>query len=216
MGKTVGHLKVDIDARFAMVRTQETTCGNWIADVMRTGCKCDVVLLNSGTLRADTIFPPGKFTLEDLMKLLPFSNELMVVEINGKQLLHALENSVSGWPKKEGRFCQVSGLKFEFDGSRESFSRVSSVMIGDHLTKFEPLDLEKKYSVAALDFAAKGNEGFTMLAQGKVLWDEEVCTPLGTLVNNNLRALEVLNHSSFAKLTSTTEENAAQSFLGRA
>ena len=214
MGRTIGHLKCDIDARFAMVRTQETNCGNWCADVMRAGCKCDVVLLNSGALRADTISPPGKYTLEDLMKLLPFPNELMVVELDGKQLLHCIENSVSGWPKMEGRFVQVSGLKYEFDGAKEPFARVTdgSVMIGDTISGFVPLDAARKYSVGALDFAAKGNEGFTAFLEGNVLWDEEVCTPLGTLMRNNLTALEVLNNSSFAK-RAESKIMAAKSFL---
>ena len=48
-----------------------------------------------------------------------------------------------------------------------------------HLThrlhgRYVPIDLEAKYSVGALDFAAKGNEGFTACLDGKVLMDE-VC-----------------------------------------
>ena len=51
----------------------------------------------------------GTFTLEDLSKLLPFPNELCVVELSGAQILECLENSVSQWPKKEGRFAQARG-----------------------------------------------------------------------------------------------------------
>ena len=166
MGRVIGHVKTELEARFTLVRTEETNVGNWCADTMRTGCKCDIVLLNSGTLRADCTYPAGPFTLEDLMKLLPFANELMVVELTGAQVLHCLENSVSGWPKKEGRFVQVSGVKFEFDGSKDPMGRVTegSVMTacgryqpGTEQNPYVPLDLEKKYSVGALDFAAKGN-----------------------------------------------------------
>lgn len=213
MGRSIGSIKVPLDAQFAMVRTMETNCGNFVADVMRRGCKCDVALLNSGTLRADVVYPAGQFTLEDLMKLLPFPNELMVVELSGEQILHCLENSVSGWPKKEGRFMQVSGIKFTFDGNRDSYSRVlrDSVVVEQN-SEFVPLQPDKKYSVAALDFAAKGNEGFTAFTEGKVLWDEEVCTPLGTLVRNYLTALKVLSHSSFAQVSA--QQHAAKSFLG--
>ena len=186
MGRVIGHVKTELEARFSLVRTEETNVGNWCADTMRSGCKCDIVLLNSGTLRADCTYPVGPFTLEDLMKLLPFANELMVVELTGAQVLHCLENSVSGWPKKEGRFVQVSGVKFEFDGSKDPMGRVTegSVMTacgryqpGTEQNPYVPLDLEKKYSVGALDFAAKGNEGFTAFLEGTVLMDEEVCTP---------------------------------------
>jgi hypothetical protein len=150
----------------------------------------------------------------------------MVVELNGAQVLHCLENSVSGWPKKEGRFVQVSGIKFEFDGSKPAMERVvdGTVMVatklgdpGSDTNPYVPIDPEAKYSVGALDFAAKGNEGFTAFLDGKVLMDEEVCTPLGTLMRNNLTALEALNHSSFAKKASSdrdSTQHAAKSFLG--
>jgi 5'-nucleotidase len=224
MGRTIGHVKTVLDARFTMVRTQETNVGNWCADVMRRGCKCDIVLLNAGTLRADCTYPPGSFTVEDLMKLLPFANELMVVELNGAQVLHCLENSVSSWPKKDGRFVQVSGIKFEFDGSKPAMQRIvdGTVMVatdrgdpGTDSNPYVPIDPEARYSVGALDFAAKGNEGFTAFLDGKVLMDEEVCTPLGTLMRNNLTALEALNHSSFAKISERDSTKvAAKSFLG--
>lgn len=47
-------------------------------------------------------------------------------------------------------------------------------------------------------------------------WDaQEVCTPLGTLMRNNLTALEALNHSSFAKRSDRdSTQLAARSFLG--
>ena len=48
-----------------------------------------------------------QFTVEDLVKLLPFENLLVVAALSGEQLLAALENSVSMWPKKEGRFMQA-------------------------------------------------------------------------------------------------------------
>jgi hypothetical protein len=148
----------------------------------------------------------------------------MVVELNGAQVLHCLENSVSSWPKKDGRFVQVSGIKFEFDGSKPAMERIVSgtVMVatergdpGSDSNPYVPIDLEARYSVGALDFAAKGNEGFTAFLDGKVLMDEEVCTPLGTLMRNNLTALEALNHSSFAKIGDRDSMKAAtKSFLG--
>merc|ERR1719247_3835511 len=126
-------MKREMDARFEIVRTRETNIGNWCADVIRSGCSCDIVLLTSGALRADCVYPSGKFTLEDLMRLLPFTNELMVVELNGAQILSSLENAVSTLPKRDGNFVQVSGIKFKFDSSKDAGERVlkESVMVGD-------------------------------------------------------------------------------------
>lgn len=72
------------------------------------GCKADCALINSGTLRADVVYPAGPFTVEDMVKLLPFDNHLVSVSVTGAQLLEILENGVSQWPKKEGRFPQAS------------------------------------------------------------------------------------------------------------
>ncbi len=48
-------------------------------------------------------------------------------------MVEALENGVSQWPKLEGRFPQVSGLKFSFDPSKPPGSRVvpGSVFLTD-------------------------------------------------------------------------------------
>ena len=49
----------------------------------------------------------GSVTVEDMVKLLPFDNLLVVIAITGQQLMEVLENGVSQWPKKEGRFPQA-------------------------------------------------------------------------------------------------------------
>lgn len=54
-----------------------------------------------------------------------------MVETSGATLLAALENAVCKWPQTEGRFCQVSGIKFAFDPSKPPGERVDrdSVLI---------------------------------------------------------------------------------------
>lgn len=50
----------------------------------------------------------------------------------GTQLVEALENGVSQWPKLEGRFPQVSGVRFAFDPSQPPGQRIvpGSVTVG--------------------------------------------------------------------------------------
>ena len=69
-----------------------------------------------------------------------------------------------------GRFVQVSGIKFTFDGKAEPGSRIDrqSVMTGDASSGYVPLVGDKKYSVSALGFAAKGNEGYKAFTEGVV------------------------------------------------
>jgi len=81
----------------------------------------EVVLINSGTFRSDDVHPRGDFRLNDLMKILPISDTVITIEVTGQQLLDALENGVSKWPKLEGRFPQVRVLDRATVYARNSF-----------------------------------------------------------------------------------------------
>ena len=62
---------------------------------------------------------------------------LTVLHISGSQLIEALENGVSQYPKHEGRFPQVSGLTFSFDPRVPSGRRIltNTVMVnGEHIS----------------------------------------------------------------------------------
>ena len=90
-----------------MIRTQECELGNFFADIVAAATRADVVMINSGSFRSDAIHPKGDFLLNDLMTVLPFIDTVVTVLITGSQLLEALENAVSHYPKHEGRFPQV-------------------------------------------------------------------------------------------------------------
>ena len=69
------------------------------------------------------------------------------------QVLLALENGVSQYPKLEGRFPQVSGITFKFDATKQAGSRVDpqSVRIGDVEildAMGQPLDSGKRFSIS--------------------------------------------------------------------
>ena len=120
----VGVARTPLDARFATLRTCETTAGNFVADLMRQSTGADVAVLNSGTLRADAVLGPGLLRAKDLVALLPMQDSIVVLRMPGRVLLAALENAVSAWPAREGRFAQVSGIRFGFDPTRPPGARV--------------------------------------------------------------------------------------------
>jgi 5'-nucleotidase len=125
LARPVGLTSVPLDARETMVRTRETNIGNMIADLMRRCVKADIALLNGGTIRANALVPPGVLRARHLVALLPFFGDVVVrVRVAGAVVLRALENSVSRWPAADGRFCQVSGVRFAFDPARAPGSRV--------------------------------------------------------------------------------------------
>ena len=63
MGEVLGELHCTLDGRFSSVRTAETNLGNLVTDIMVAALNADCALLNSGTLRSDTLHPEGKFIL---------------------------------------------------------------------------------------------------------------------------------------------------------
>ena len=129
LDKVAGATGVDLDARFSSIRTQETNIGNFVADAMKFYNKTDCVLLNSGSFRTDEIIPKGILRWRDVDTLFPIQDEVVVVKILGKNLLHALENSISELPKLEGRFPCISGIRLKFDATKPAFKRIHQIEI---------------------------------------------------------------------------------------
>eukprot|EP00795_Rhopilema_esculentum_P001141 gene1141-15487_t len=124
MESVLGNVPVDLDGRFSIVRTQESNLGNFIADIMRMAMQTDVAILNGGSLRSDRIHQAGCFTLKDLVSILPMMDILVVIAVTGENLIEALENGVSQYPRHEGRFPQgcfvlITGLKSRTHGATE-------------------------------------------------------------------------------------------------
>lgn len=190
MDQIIGASAVDLDCRFTSIRTRETNIGNFIADVMRAGSKADVAFVNSGALRADAIIPKGSLRLRDLLSILPMMDELCLLEISGEHLVAILHNSVSQYPRLEGRFLQVSGLSFTFDPNVSSDRRVveSSVLVGG-----KPISGIAKYRVCTLNYLRKGKDGFDLLKSAMCLADGEQAGVLPTLVRDHFNTLAALN-----------------------
>lgn len=81
-------------------------------------------------------------------------------------MLEALENSVSMYPKLEGRFPQVAGINFGFDPNQPPGKRVDPLLIriGD-----EYLNLEQSYRLTTKSYLHKGCDGYIMLKDCEIL-----------------------------------------------
>lgn len=87
MEEVLGSFSVELDGRFSSVRTKETNLGNWVCDVVLAATGADLVIINSGTLRSDTVHPPGAFTLRTLTSIVPMRDPLAVLEVTGEGIL---------------------------------------------------------------------------------------------------------------------------------
>ena len=204
MTEVLGELGCTLDGRFSSVRTAETNLGNLVTDIMVAAVGAECAILNSGTLRSDTLHPEGDFLLrvgnnvsvfaficyhpQDLLTILPMLDALVLVSVDGEQLHKALENGVSQWPKLEGRFPQVSGISFAFDPAKPAGSRVDAayVKIGD-----EYLDKNQHYKLVTKAYLANGKDGYDALAHGTVLVDDECAPNLTNAVQNHFQAIQM-------------------------
>jgi len=190
MDKVIGETAVDLDCRFSAIRTRETNVGNFVADVMRKGLKADLAVLNSGTLRADAIIEKGSVKMRDLVSLLPMLDELCLLQLSGKQVIDVLENSVSQYPRLEGRFAQVSGVTFTFDASKKAGERVvkDTIKIGS-----DPIQLENLYKLTTKDYLRQGKDGYDVFRDSVCLADGEQAGILPTMVRDYFQELCMLN-----------------------
>ena len=77
-----------------------------------------------------------------------------------------LEHSVFGYPSAFGGFLNVSGMTFTFNPDKPVGQRVEEIFING-----QPLDENKIYTIATLDFLLSGGDGYEMLKDAKQLED---------------------------------------------
>ena len=160
----IGETRVALDARSAALRTGETNVGNYIADVIRARLGADVAVMNGGGIRGNRVVGPGVLTRRDVHALLPFLNVLVKLEVPGRVLRAVLEHSVAEHPREFGGFLQVSGLVLTFDPGRPPGQRVVQVVVGG-----QPLEPERRYTLATNSYVARGGDGYAMLATARPL-----------------------------------------------
>ena len=172
-GQTVGATEVDLDGARERIRTQETNLGNLICDAIlwkTESLGAQISLQNGGGIRAS--IPAGPVTMGQVLEVLPFGNEISVVEISGRQLLDALENSVSQVEDGAGRFAHVSGLRVRFDPEASPGGRILGAEVQDAASgTFFSVREEAAYTVATNSFLAGGGDEYTAFAEAVVRYD---------------------------------------------
>ncbi len=165
------------------VRTQETNLGDFYADALRwtasqeLGREVDAALVNGGGIRAS--MPAGDISLGSIKTVLPFSNDLVVVNVTGAQLLEAIEAACQavGKPRAIGAFPQVSNIAFTVDASvayeegptypdstysspAKPGARVKVTDVGGR-----GFDVNATYSLATISFLCDGGDTYYAIKQ---------------------------------------------------
>ncbi len=155
----VGITDTPLDTRRGTVRTREAAFGNLVADALRDVIGADIALINSGGIRGNRQYAPQSIlTRGDIQSELPFRNRVVRLELTGAQLWAALENGLAGYDDQTGAFPQVSGMTVRFDPANPIGRRVLEVRIANRA-----LEEDRLYSLATLDFLARGGDGYEAL-----------------------------------------------------
>lgn len=183
LDKPVGRTAVELEATTLANRTKETNLGNFIADAFKQATGADVGLLNGGSVRVNKVFAPGELSKRDTLAILPFENPVVKLAVTGAILRAALENGVSQVVEESesGRFPQVSGVQFDFDGRKPAGSRIVKITVNG-----QPLDEKKTYTLACTSFLANGGDGYAMLKGAKTLLDPPSAQIDSTVLANAL------------------------------
>jgi 5'-nucleotidase len=155
--RVVGTAAADVSR--AASASGESALGDLIADAQRASLGTDVAFMNPGGIRTDVA--AGPVTWGALFAVQPFGNTLTRLTLSGQQIVDVLNQQWSTDPN--GRFLQVSGLAYTWDGSRAASDRVVGVTVGG-----KSLDRAASYTVTVNNFLATGGDGFKAFTGGTV------------------------------------------------
>jgi len=129
-----------------------TTAGNLMADIMlsetnpifkkRTGKDIDFVLMNHGGIRA--IISKGKVSARTAYEVMPFENNISVVELDGKSVLQMITYIV-----QSKRAHPLSGIQVILNKD----DSIKTLKI-----RGKPFDVEQHYYVATSDYLVSGGD----------------------------------------------------------
>jgi 5'-nucleotidase/UDP-sugar diphosphatase len=169
----VGQSEVDLDGSRDSCRFGECTMGNLIADAMLWATQNDgtqVAIENGGGIRAS--LPAGDITMGGVLEVLPFGNMLATFGLKGSDLLLALENGVGRAenPDNEGtgRFPQVAGIRFSWDGSKPAGERIVAAEVRGADGSYSPVDPDAVYQIVSNDFNRRGGDEYTVFAENAI------------------------------------------------
>ncbi len=131
-----------LDGLESSVRSGQTNLTELIArSMLAPYTQAELSVYNSGSIRIDDILPPGKITVYDVIRVLPFGGKVQLAEIKGSLLQKALDQGLEN--KGAGGYLQSANTQVS-----NGIWRINGT----------PIDASKTYQMAINDFLASGKE----------------------------------------------------------
>jgi arylsulfatase A-like enzyme len=142
---------------------KESNLGNFMADILKSASGAKIAMINPGALRSD--LDVGPITVEEIVNIYPFLDNIEMIELTGLQLKEAIEYSLS----LNYGMMQFSGLTVEYDLTRSIGNRIVNASVDG-----EAIGDKKSYTFATTSFVARGGDGFEVLTRGRRLRVKEI------------------------------------------
>ncbi|MCK5050799.1 MAG: bifunctional metallophosphatase/5'-nucleotidase [Candidatus Cloacimonetes bacterium] len=128
--------------------------GNLVCEAMKDYTGADFSFMNLGGIRDELL--SGPISYRDVFSVMPFDNQIVLIEVDGRFLKEIIETRVSG--SRHG--LRTAGIQVVINRKRDSFNRISKLLIGG-----EPWQADKIYKIATSDFLLQGNAGLALLTK---------------------------------------------------
>ncbi|QFH72516.1 bifunctional UDP-sugar hydrolase/5'-nucleotidase [Enterobacter sp. E76] len=146
IGNVNGHLEGDR----SKVRFVQTNLGHLILAAQMARTEADFAVMSGGGIR-DSI-EAGDITYKDVLKVQPFGNTLVYIDMPGKAVVEYL-TAVAQKKPDSGAYPQFANVSFSASGDP----------LSDLKIKGEPVDPNKTYRMATLSFNATGGDGYPQI-----------------------------------------------------
>jgi 5'-nucleotidase len=165
-----------LDGRDAANRVQESPLGDLVQDAVRLGTGADAAIMNAGTMRIDDVIAAGPITNYQIESIFLFPDEtrIMTFPITGARLRELLERGVAEGVVGKGGYLQVSGLKYSWDRSKPSGSRIVGNVTKTDGSVIKPTDtIRLAFNVYP---ACDGGDGY-IVPEAKAACDNRTAGP---------------------------------------
>lgn len=150
LGMKIGVTDARIEGDRAVIRAQPAAMGVLIGRATMEKTQADFAVVNAGSVR-DSL-PAGDITYKDILKVHPFGNTVVTVDLNGTQVMDYL-NALAQMTVGSGAFPQFAGIKLVITAGKVTSARI----------KDAPLEAAKTYRMAVNKFQAIGGDGYPQL-----------------------------------------------------
>lgn len=137
--------------------------GEIIADAFYTGAIKekqipDIAIMSGDGIRSS--LEKGTIHYKDILNVLPFSNEMMLIKVTGQDILTSLER---------GLLPQVAQMKVTFDTSAQQGRKIIQCLVKEN-GKYQKINIYKTYKIVTNALVANGKDGFVGFDQTKIIF----------------------------------------------